>query len=50
MIAKVANNFFNTSIKNKMKLAPKKWNKSNQNIYRGYFPSDVNGKEGFRYW
>ena len=27
-------------------MAPKKWNKSNDNIYRGYFPSDVNGKEG----
>jgi isopenicillin N synthase-like dioxygenase len=45
-IAKVGHNFFNTSIKNKMKLAPKKWNRFNQNIYRGYFPSDVNGKEG----
>ena len=29
-----------------MKLAPKKWNKKNKNIYRGYFPNDVNGKEG----
>ena len=45
-ITKVGNNFFKTPIKNKMKLAPKKWNKLNQNIYRGYFPSDVNGKEG----
>ena len=45
-ITRVGNNFFNTSVKNKMKLAPKKWNKLNQNIYRGYFPSDVNGKEG----
>jgi|TARA_B110000438_G_C15719929_1_gene609333 isopenicillin N synthase-like dioxygenase len=45
-VVKVANSFFNTSIKNKMKIAPKKWNKLNQNIYRGYFPSDVNGKEG----
>ena len=23
-----------------------KWNKKNKNIYRGYFPNDVNGKEG----
>jgi isopenicillin N synthase-like dioxygenase len=45
-INKVGNNFFNSSFKNKMKLAPKKWNKSNKNIYRGYFPNDVNGKEG----
>ena len=27
-------------------MAPKKWNKFNRNVYRGYFPSDVNGKEG----
>ena len=29
-----------------MKLASKKWNSLNKNVYRGYFPSDVNGKEG----
>ena len=29
-----------------MKLATKKWNKNNKNSYRGYFPNDVNGKEG----
>ena len=45
-IIKVGNNFFNSSNKNKMKLAPKKWNKYNKNVYRGYFPNDVNGKEG----
>ena len=45
-IAKVGNNFFKSSDSNKMKLAPKKWNKLNKNIYRGYFPNDVNGKEG----
>jgi isopenicillin N synthase-like dioxygenase len=45
-VAKVGNKFFNSSIKNKMKLAPKKWNKNNKNSYRGYFPNDVNGKEG----
>ena len=45
-ITKVGNNFFKTPIKNKMKLAPKKWNKVNRNTYRGYFPNDVNGKEG----
>jgi isopenicillin N synthase-like dioxygenase len=45
-IAKVANNFFNSPIKNKMKLASNKWNKLNKNIYRGYFPSNINGKEG----
>ncbi|MDC0043355.1 isopenicillin N synthase family oxygenase [Candidatus Pelagibacter sp.] len=45
-IIKVGNDFFNSSNKNKMKLAPKKWNKYNKNVYRGYFPNDVNGKEG----
>jgi isopenicillin N synthase-like dioxygenase len=45
-ISKVGKNFFSTSMKNKMKLAPKKWNKLNKNVYRGYFPNDVNGKEG----
>tara|TARA_B110000196_G_scaffold317071_1_gene329528 strand:- start:583 stop:1551 length:969 start_codon:yes stop_codon:yes gene_type:complete len=45
-ITKVGNIFFNSSIKNKMKLAPKKWNKLNKNVYRGYFPNNVNGKEG----
>ena len=43
---KVAKKFFNSSEKNKKKLSPKKWNSKNKNIYRGYFPNDVNGKEG----
>ena len=45
-ICKIGNNFFNLSKKNKIKLAPKKWNNKNKNLYRGYFPSEVNGKEG----
>jgi len=45
-ICKIGNKFFNSSEKNKKKLAPKKWNKKNKNIYRGYFPNTVNGKEG----
>ncbi len=45
-ICSVGNKFFNSSEKNKKKLAPKKWNYKNKNIYRGYFPNDVNGKEG----
>ncbi len=45
-IIQVGTSFFNSSKKNKMKLAPKKWNKKNKNIYRGYFPNNVNGKEG----
>ena len=43
---KIGNKFFNSSEKNKLKLSPKKWNYKNKNIYRGYFPNDVNGKEG----
>ena len=45
-ICRVGNKFFNLSENEKKKLSPKKWNKKNKNIYRGYFPSDVNGKEG----
>ena len=45
-ICKVGNKFFKSSEKNKRKLSPKKWSPKNKNIYRGYFPSDVNGKEG----
>jgi len=45
-ICNVGNKFFNSSKKNKIKLSPKKWNPKNKNIYRGYFPNDVNGKEG----
>jgi isopenicillin N synthase-like dioxygenase len=45
-ICKIGNKFFNSSNLNKNKLAPKKWNKKNKNIYRGYFPNTVNGKEG----
>ena len=45
-ICKIGNTFFNSSEKNKIKLAPKKWNSRNKNIYRGYFPNSVNGKEG----
>jgi len=45
-ICKVGNKFFNSSKDNKTKLSPKKWNRKNKNIYRGYFPNDVNGKEG----
>ena len=45
-ICDIGEKFFNSSKKNKLRLAPKKWNKKNKNVYRGYFPNDVNGKEG----
>ena len=45
-ICDIGNKFFNLPVNKKKKLSPKKWNKKNKNIYRGYFPNDVNGKEG----
>ena len=45
-IINVGNKFFNSSEQNKRRLAPKKWNNKNKNVYRGYFPNNVNGKEG----
>ena len=45
-VCKVGENFFKSSKKNKFRLAPKNWNNKNKNLYRGYFPSNVNGKEG----
>ena len=45
-ISNIGNKFFKSSKQNKIKLAPKKWNNKNTNIYRGYFPNNVNGKEG----
>ena len=45
-ICKIGTNFFNSPEKIKKKLAPMKWNKNNKNLYRGYFPNSVNGKEG----
>lgn len=45
-VCRIGNKFFNSPKKNKIKLAPKKWNNKNKNVYRGYFPNSVNGKEG----
>ena len=45
-ILNISERFFNLPTKEKLKIAAKKWNKKNSNIYRGYFPSFVNGKEG----
>ena len=45
-ICDVGNKFFNLPKIKKITLSPKKWNKKNKNLYRGYFPNDVNGKEG----
>ena len=45
-IIKVGNLFFKLKNNKKLMLAPNKWNKRNKNLYRGYFPNNVNGKEG----
>ena len=45
-ILRVSKEFFDLPISKKLKIAAYKWNKKNSNIYRGYFPSFVNGKEG----
>ena len=45
-ICKNGNKVVNSSKGKKSKLKPKKWNKKNINLYRGYFPNTVNGKEG----
>ena len=45
-ICEIGNKFFNLSDSKKRKLSKKKWNKKSKNLYRGYFPNDVNGKEG----
>ena len=45
-LCKIGNKFFNSPKHIKNRLGPKKWNKNNRNVYRGYFPSSVNGKEG----
>jgi isopenicillin N synthase-like dioxygenase len=41
-----AKRFFSQSPDEKLHYAVHKWNPSNKNTYRGYFPSSVNGKEG----
>jgi len=38
--------FFYLPESEKIKIAPKKWNPHTETVYRGYFPSSVNGKEG----
>eukprot|EP01103_Thecamoeba_quadrilineata_P006094 TRINITY_DN15820_c0_g1_i1.p1 TRINITY_DN15820_c0_g1~~TRINITY_DN15820_c0_g1_i1.p1 ORF type:complete len:317 (-),score=67.94 TRINITY_DN15820_c0_g1_i1:21-971(-) len=46
-LRKRSNDFFKLTFQEKLQLAPQKWNPENSNVYRGYFPSSVNGKEGY---
>ncbi len=41
-----AHRFFSLPSESKLGVAPKRWNRDNANVYRGYFPSSTNGKEG----
>lgn len=45
-VAGAAARFFRLSNDAKLDVAPRRWNATNPNTYRGYFPSSVNGKEG----
>ena len=45
-LLKTCKKFFYLPEKDKLKIAPKKWNPNTNTVYRGYFPSSVNGKEG----
>ena len=42
-----ARRFFALSSEAKLRVAPRRWNPESANVYRGYFPSSVHGKEGF---
>ena len=41
-----AGRFFGLPDGDKLAAAPRRWNPGNANVYRGYFPSSVQGKEG----
>ena len=45
-LLKISKKFFYLPEEDKLKIAPKKWNPNTNTVYRGYFPSSVNGKEG----
>lgn len=45
-LLKTCRKFFYLNEEEKLKIAPKKWNPNTNTVYRGYFPSSVNGKEG----
>ena len=45
-LLKTCKKFFYLPEEDKLKIAPKKWNPNTNTVYRGYFPNDVNGKEG----
>ena len=45
-ILSTCRHFFHSPDEEKIKIAPKKWNANTDTVYRGYFPSSVNGKEG----
>ncbi|MBW2240806.1 MAG: isopenicillin N synthase family oxygenase [Deltaproteobacteria bacterium] len=45
-VASAAERFFALPDPSKLSVAPRRWNPDSANVYRGYFPSSVEGKEG----
>ena len=43
---RAANEFFALTEAHKLSASPRQWNPSSTNVYRGYFPSSADGKEG----
>ena len=45
-VVAAAERFFALPDESKLAIAPRRWNPESPNVYRGYFPSSVAGKEG----
>ncbi len=45
-VVAAAERFFALPDESKLAIAPQRWNPESPNVYRGYFPSSVAGKEG----
>ncbi len=45
-LAAAADRFFGLPAEAKQAVSPRRWNPTSPNVYRGYFPSSVAGKEG----
>jgi isopenicillin N synthase-like dioxygenase len=45
-VVTAAQRFFALPDESKLAIAPRRWNADSSNVYRGYFPSSVAGKEG----
>lgn len=45
-VVEAGERFFALPAREKLTAAPRRWNSESPNLYRGYFPSSTNGKEG----